>query len=118
MARLIQKGDAYDYVNTTGSTIDAGTVKVVGGFVGVVQNDIPAGELGSLALTGVWEVAKENTTAAFTAGGAVYWNDTNGYADSPGTYMGLAWADADATDDYVRVKLDAEAPVESGGGEG
>lgn len=90
-AKLIQKGDALNYTNSGSSAVTAGSVVVTGTFVGIVQNDIPAGGTGSLALTGVWEIDKG--TATFTLGAPVYWDATNGYAAGSGTnYMGRAWA--------------------------
>lgn len=90
-ARLIQKGNIIDYT-PSGVNITAGDVVVAGTFVGVAQNDIADGTLGSVAITGVWEVPKG--TATFTQGAAVYWNATNGYATATDTdtYMGRAWA--------------------------
>ena len=89
MARLIQKGDILDWTNGGDSAVVAGSVVVAGTFVGVVQNDIPAKELGAIAITGVWEVA--------VGGGATF---------TQGVYMGrAAYATAEG-DTAVKVRLE------------
>lgn len=110
MARLIQKGDIIDYENKAAGTgdavIPAGKVLNVGGFVGVVQNDIGIGEWGSVAITGVWEVEIGEGTS-FEQGAAVYWDATNGVAvASGGAYMGRAWAATAEGDTAVKVRLE------------
>lgn len=108
MARLIQKGDILDWTNGGAAAVTAGTVVVAGTFVGVVQNDIPVGELGAIAITGIWEVAK--TTGAIDAGDPVYWSASNGYATgtaSGSVFMGRAVADAASGDATIRVRLEA-----------
>ena len=63
-ARYVQRGDAIDH--TPAADVAAGDVVVIGKIVGVAKLDIKAGELGALALTGVYEVAK-GTGIAFCA---------------------------------------------------
>ena len=56
-ARYVQRGDAIDYTPT--ADVAAGDVVVLSNkLVGVAKLDIKAGELGALALTGVYEMAK------------------------------------------------------------
>lgn len=55
-ARYVQKGDAIDF--RPDRDIAAGEVVVLGNLVGVAKLDIKAGELGALALEGVFEMAK------------------------------------------------------------
>ena len=56
-ARYVQRGDAIDY--TPMEDVAAGDVVVLSGkLVGVAKLDIKAGELGALALVGVYEFAK------------------------------------------------------------
>ena len=66
-ARYIQRGDSIDYTST--SDIAAGDIVKVGSLVGVAKLDIKAGELGSLALVGVYEV--EGNGTAIEAGAVV-----------------------------------------------
>ena len=74
-ARYVQRGDAIDYTPT--ADVAAGDVVVLDNkLVGVAKLDIKAGELGALALTGVYEVTK-NSGVAFAAGMEVGWNPTD-----------------------------------------
>lgn len=57
---------------------------------------------------GVVESTKEATTAAFSAGETVYWDDTEKRLDESGSGfypVGCAIEDAEATDATVKVKL-------------
>ncbi len=109
MARLIQKGDILDWTNGDTSTVAAGTVVVAGTFVGVAQNDIPAGELGAIAITDVWEIPV-NTGVTFTQGAPVYWNKGAGYAVAEGGsgtfYAGRAAYAAGEGSTTVKVRLE------------
>jgi predicted RecA/RadA family phage recombinase len=51
-------------------------VVVQGDLVSVTVRPIAAGELGSLAVDGVFDFNK-NTDVAFTVGTILYWDDTN-----------------------------------------
>ena len=55
-AKFIQDGNAIDH--TPGADVPVGTVVVQGDLVGVSQATIKAGQLGSLAVTGVFEFPK------------------------------------------------------------
>ena len=105
MAKAIyfQKGEAIDYRPET--AVAAGEIVVQGKLVGITRLDIPAGTLGSLAVTGVFKVAKASATA-FTAGAEVYF-DGDIAVTSGDTKLGLAVADASAGDEYVLVLLNA-----------
>lgn len=108
-AQFVQDGDAIDY--TPGADVAAGVVVVLGDLVGVTKRDIKANALGTLSVTGVFDVAKQaGAGVTFAVGTKVYWNDTTNVAvtaDGGGTHklLGkavLAAADVDAT---VRVRL-------------
>lgn len=106
-ARYVQRGDAIDY--TPAADVAAGDVVVLSGkLVGVVKLDIKTGELGALALTGVYEVPK-TSGAAFAAGAEVGWDAANRKAVVSGAAgsvkMGHAVAQADAADQTVFVRL-------------
>ena len=103
-ARLIQRGDTLDYVNGTAAVIPAGKVIVAGTFVGVVQNDIPVGALGAIAITGVWAIEKGSD--AFDVGAPVYFDSANGRAAASGVYAGRAVKTAESGDDVVLVRLE------------
>lgn len=76
MARFIQDGKIINYLNNTASAIKFGDVLVLTGRIGVAAADIPVSNVGTVELEGVFEIAAE-TTAAFTVGQTVYWDNTN-----------------------------------------
>ncbi len=73
MASYVQKGEIINYRNISDEKIPFGEVVVLSERVGVACMDIPAGALGTLALSGVYEMPAENTTA-FTVGQTLYWD--------------------------------------------
>ncbi len=106
-ARYVQRGDAIDH--TPEADVAAGDIVVLADkLVGIAKLDIKAGELGALALTGVYEVAKASGTA-FAAGAEVGWNPTDGKAVAAGSSgsvkLGHAVTAADAADAFVHVRL-------------
>ena len=105
-ARYVQKGDAIDH--TPAADVAAGDVVVIGKIVGVAKLDIKAGELGALALPGVYEVAK-GTGVAFAAGMEVGWNASDRQAVAAGASgsvkIGHAVSLSGASDQTVLVRL-------------
>ena len=106
-ARYVQRGDAIDH--TPMADVAAGDVVVLSGkLVGVAKLDIKAGELGALALTGVYEMAKA-TGVAFAAGMEVGWNPTDRKAVAAGAAgsvkIGHAVALTSAVETTVFVRL-------------
>ena len=105
-ARYVQRGDAIDH--TPMADVAAGDMVVLGKLVGVAKLDIKVAELGALALTGVYEVAKASG-AAFAVGMEVAWDATNRKAVAAGASgsvkMGHAVALAGASDPTVFVRL-------------
>ena len=104
---FVQQGAAIDY--TPGADTPAGTVVVQGDLVGVTRVDLKAGQLGALAVEGVFEFPKATTAGTgFTAGQLAYWDNTNDVATKTATGNKLigkavrAAAEADAT---VRIRL-------------
>lgn len=74
MATYIQIGDRIDYKNATGTAIKAGDVVALGtNRIAVADCQIEPGELGTLALTGVWEFPADNS-AAIEFGAIAYWD--------------------------------------------
>jgi len=109
-ARFIQNGNSIDY--TPGADVSAGDVVVQGDLVGIAKLDIATGELGALAVTGVFDVPKTaGVGEAIAAGVKVYWDVADGVAKTDAEagankYLGktvLAAGDDDAT---VRVRLE------------
>ncbi len=106
-ARYVQRGDAIDYTPT--ADVAAGDVVVLSNkLVGVAKLDIKAGELGALALTGVYEMAK-TTDVGFGVGSEVGWSSASRKAVSAGTSgtvkVGHAVSFANAADQTVLVRL-------------
>lgn len=106
-ARFIQRGDAIDY--TPLADVAAGDIVILSGkLAGVAKLDIKAGELGALALTGVYEVAK-SSGIAFAAGMEVGWSAADRKAVAVGASgsvkIGHAVALTGASDATVLVRL-------------
>ena len=110
-ARYIQKGESIDYRPET--DVRAKTIVPFPGFVGITRLDIRAGELGALAVTGVFESPK--ATEAIDVGEAVYYDAENGVATKEKTaiYLGVAVYNAQASSEFVYYLLNA-----GGGGAG
>lgn len=111
VAQFIQEGKSIDY--TPQADVTAGDVVVVGDLVAVAKIDIAAGQLGALAIEGVFEVPKEAAAAdkAIAFGTKVYWNETDKRVEvTDGTgvhkYMGKTIKAALTTDTTTRVRLE------------
>ena len=103
-ARFVHDGKTIDFTPTADTP--AGTVVALGDRVGITIVDITANTLGSLAMVGVFDFAKDNTVIPLY--GKVYWNATTKKATltaSGNTLMGIALAATIATDTVVRVRL-------------
>lgn len=115
-AVYLQRGEALDYPNASGSKIDANTVVVLTagavGRIGVTGTDIPDGTVGSVHVAGVFEMPKSSSNA-LTLGEKVYWDgDGITEADNDGegtpTYYpvaGFVASAAAAGDTKVAVKI-------------
>jgi predicted RecA/RadA family phage recombinase len=117
-AQFIQDGNAIDH--TPASDPLAGSVVVQGTLVGITKRDIATGQLGTLELTGVFDLPKATgTDTAIAAGSEVYWKPAAGEdpavattdADDGGEpataypYLGKAIRAATDADATVRVRL-------------
>lgn len=90
MARtFVQSGKVLDYANSSGSTITAGSIVVLGDCVAIAEVDIPDGESGSVSVTGVHRVPKVAGTA-WAQGEKVDWD-----ASAPGFAPGITPAAGD-----------------------
>ena len=105
----IQRGDSVDFIPK--SDVKAGDVIVQGELVGIAKLDIPAGNLGALAVTGVFEMSK--VSSLIEAGSKVYWDGskvTKSADDGqtpPAKYalLGKSISQAEATDETILVRL-------------
>ena len=108
-ARFIHDGNAIDH--TPGSDLAAGSVVVQGELIGITKRDIATGGLGTLELTGVFDLPKATGVGeAIAVGVEVYWdvaeqvaktNDESGANKSLGKTVVAAGDD----DETVRVRL-------------
>lgn len=105
-AAFWQRGEALDYTNTGTKTIEANTIISFGGHIGIAGTDILPGEVGSLHVTGVFEMPK-TATGAVEMGADVYYDGT-GITDTEGdsaVLAGYAAQAAAASDTVILVKL-------------
>lgn len=105
-AAFWQRGEALDYTNTGIKTIEANTIISFGGHIGIAGTDILPGEVGSLHVTGVFEMPK-TATGAVEMGTDVYYDGT-GITDTKGdstVLAGYAAQAAAASDTVILVKL-------------
>ena len=106
-AQFNQQGDAIDYVPSVDTA--AGAVVVQGDLIGVTKRPIKAGELGALALTGLYEMAKATGAGTdVTMGTILYWDEAAQQVTKTATgnkEFGKAVADASEDDTAVRVRL-------------
>ena len=72
-ARYVQKGESLDF--RPADNVKAGTIFPFNGFVGITRLDIRDGELGALAVSGVFETPKADE--AIDVGDPVYWDEAN-----------------------------------------
>lgn len=107
-AVFVHQGNAIDY--TPSSDLAAGTVVVIGDLIGVARTPLVADQLGSLAVSGVFDVVKQSGVA-LAAGAIAYWNNTTKVAvatDGSGANkrLGKVVVAALAGDATVRIRLD------------
>lgn len=104
-ARYIQRGESLDVVPER--DIAAGEIVVMGNLAGVARLPIRRGELGSLALSGVFEMVKP-ARCAFSTGSLVFWDAARHSAVTTGDVpLGLAAQSAALNDGKVRVILNS-----------
>ncbi len=104
---FVHEGAAIDF--TPGADTPAGTVVVQGDLVGVTRVDLKAGQLGALAVQGVFDFPKATGAGTgFTVGALAYWDATNGVATktaSGNKLIGKVVRDAADADASVRARL-------------
>ena len=114
-AVFVQRGESVDF--TPSRDVAAGEVLVFGGLPGVVKTAVKAGSLGSLALTGVYDVEKDGLAVA--AGDRLFWDDTRKLATpaaADGVFLGLAAANSPASSPRARIILNFGQSGLGGGG--
>ena len=115
-ARYVQKGENIDF--RPADNVKAGTIFPFNGFVGITRLDIRAGDLGALAVSGVFESPKADE--AIDVGDPVYWDEANEVATKQKTdiYLGAAVYNAQASAEFVYFLLNSGAKGGSAGGSG
>lgn len=91
---------------TAGATIASGDGVLVGGILGVAVNSMVSGDVGTLAVEGVYSLPK--ATGAISQGAKVYWDNSakNVTTTSGGnTACGFAWVAAQSGDATAYIKL-------------
>jgi predicted RecA/RadA family phage recombinase len=104
-ATFIQEGHNIDH--TPVGALASGDVVVQGDLVGVTLRPIAAGELGSLAVEGIFDFNK-NTGVAFTVGTILFWDDTNNVVTTTSAgnkSIGKVVRAAALADPTVRIRL-------------
>ena len=104
-ATYIQEGHYIDH--TPVSALASGDVVVQGDLVGVTVRPLAAGEVGSIAVDGVFDFTK-NTGVAFTVGTILYWDDTNNVVTTTSAgnkSIGKVVRAAASADTTVRMRL-------------
>jgi len=106
-AKFIQDGSAIDY--TPGADTPAGTVVVQADLVGVTRVDLKTNQLGSLAVTGVYEFPKAlGAGSAIPIGTLTYWDAAGQVATKTATANKLIGKCVKTTvdaDTVVRVRV-------------
>jgi len=106
-ATFIHDGKAIDY--TPAADVSAGDVIVQNDLIGIAKLDIAAGQLGALAVTGVFDLPKTTGVGEGVAAGAnVYWDEADSVAktdDESGANKSLGKTVAAAGDDDVTVRV-------------
>ena len=105
----VQEGDVLNYTNASGSTITSGAAVLIGTWLGVALADIANGATGSVAIEGVFTVAKLGTDVV-AAGALLYWDNANKRLTttaSGNTLSGFAVAAAGSGVTAVNIKINA-----------
>lgn len=100
-----QRGEALDYRNNTDAVIEENTVISIVTRIGVTGSRIEPGQLGSLHVTGIFEMNKKSEEA-IPLGTAVYFDGSAITATKEGNIpAGYAAQDAKASEKTALVKL-------------
>ena len=99
-----QRGESLDYKNNESTVIEANSIIDLGTRIGVAGTDINPDEVGSVHVTGVYEIEKTGT-GEIAMGAAVYYDGTGITSDTSGTPAGYAAAAAEADATVILVKL-------------
>lgn len=105
--KYVQPGEVMDY--TAAGNIASGDVVLIGKRIGVALKDIAIGTVGSVQVSGVFELNKLSTDVV-AAGDELYWDAGNSrltLTDTANTLAGYAFAPAGNGVTAVKIKLNA-----------
>jgi len=110
--KFLQKGDTITYTNGSGSAISSNDIVVVGNIIGIAITDIPDGESGELATSGVFTAPKVSA-AVFSQGEKLIYDVSVGAFDDSSatpatgdvTGAAVAWASGADGDTTAKVLL-------------
>lgn len=105
-AEYVQKGEVLDFVNTTEEEIGYKDIVALESRIGVSKEVIPVDGVGSVDVTGVFELPAV-TTAAFVTGEPLYWDVAAGKVvkTAGDISAGYAFADKLTADAVALVKI-------------
>nr|DAJ08298.1 MAG TPA: protein of unknown function DUF2190 [Caudoviricetes sp.] len=104
-ATYFQRGESLDYANVTTDKIEAFSVITLVSRIGIAGDDIEPGEIGAVAVSGVFEIPKADETE-IPMGTLVYYDGTGITSTATdNTPAGYAAANAAASDSSMIVKL-------------
>lgn len=104
IAKYWQRGEKIDFLNSTSATIKNGEVVTLGERIGIAGDDIPAGKVGVVVMTGVFKIPKDSSTVK--VGNTLYFTSDKVSTTKTGNVVaGMAVADAstEATEALVRL---------------
>ncbi|WP_413431562.1 DUF2190 family protein [Crateriforma spongiae] len=105
-AQFVHDGRQVDF--TPDVDVSVGSIVIQGDLVGITRRDLPADTLGSIAVEGVFDIPKDPADAETYSAGQKIYATTDGIVTevADGTfYLGKVVSDAEATDNFVRVRL-------------
>ncbi len=105
----VAEGLTMPYTNATAAAVSAGDVVAFAAMIGVATGDIAAGATGTLAISGVWILPKNNALAV-TQGDQLYWDATDGNINKTAQDnipCGIAYTHELAATATVQVRLNA-----------
>lgn len=99
-----QRGETLDYKNETGALIEANTILIIGSRIGVAGTNIPAGAVGSIHVTGVFEMPKSEQVE-IAMGTTVYFDGAGIVTTAGDVCAGYCVETSATSSDIVLVKL-------------
>lgn len=117
-----QRGETIDFLNETEGAIPAGAIVPLVTRIGVAADNIPAGAVGAVAISGVFGIPKK-TSDEYAVGDALYFDkDTEGgvvtkTAGESTVPAGIAVAKAGGTDAMAAVLITTPPAAPASGGD-